>query len=234
MVAYDTDCYTNNVKWNVTSTSSFANVNTYYYVLDDYSTGTITGTGGSGGSGNFVRMSPSYTLARQGFAEAMKKIGPGKRELELPDGAKLCIDDLGNYRIEDKDAKVQYKANRVREFSPHLNASDLLAKFVDYLRTLGIKQHQVLQLPVELFVNWLVIEAAERDQDPIPDGVERIERRPEVRRLLPGPAKPKCLQCGRFIPAVHQQRQFLYCGDAHAQLHLRRPLPQLSHSPGPL
>ena len=66
--------------------------------------------------------------------------------IKLPDGSHLILDDLGNYRVEDKDAKVQYRANRMRDFSPHLNASDLLAQFVRYVGSLGVRQAEVDRL----------------------------------------------------------------------------------------
>lgn len=136
---------------------------------------------------------------------------PGETR-ELPDGSKIIIDDQGNYRIEDKDAQVTYQANRMREFSPYLNASDMLTRFMDYVRGLGVKQHEVLQLPLELFVNWLIIEAAERDQDPVPEGVVR----PEEHKLLAAVTKPKCLRCGKFIPKTHRQYNFPFCDPPHA------------------
>lgn len=109
----------------------------------------------------------------------------------------------------------------MREFSPHLNASDLLAQFVKYVGSLGVKQTEVLQLPVELFINWLIIEAAERDKDQVPDGVIPVGK--QVQALL----KPNCRKCGRFIPAMHRQHRFPFCNARHAKLYLE------SHAPAP-
>lgn len=143
---------------------------------------------------------------------------PGKRSLGLPDGSKLEIDDLGNYTIHDKDAKVTYKANRIREFSPHLNASDLLAQFVRYVGGLGVRQKEVLSLPIELFINWLVIEAAERDQDQIPAEVVPVERHP----VLATARRPRCLGCGKFIPRLYYRNRFPFCGPEHGARHAQR------------
>src|SRR5574341_266260 len=88
---------------------------------------------------------PSYQL----IPTIPDKLPAGERTIELPDGSKLILDNNGNYRIEDKDAKVTYKAHRLREFSPHLNASDLLAQFVHYVGSLGVRQGEVLGLPIE-------------------------------------------------------------------------------------
>jgi hypothetical protein len=146
------------------------------------------------------------------------KLPAGKRTLELPDGAKLHVDDAGNYRIEDKDAKVTYRANRNRDFSPHLNASDMLAAFVRHVGALGLKQKEVLGLPIELFISWLVIEAAERDQDPIPEDVKRIEHHSAIATVL----RPKCLQCGRFIPRLNHEVRFPFCRPEHGAQYIGR------------
>lgn len=117
------------------------------------------------------------------------------REYKMPDGSYIRVDKLGNYTVEDKDAKVIYKANRIRDFSPHLNASNMVAKFVEYVGSLKIDPGEILNLPIELFINWLVIEAAERDQDPIPEGVVPITQHDRLKRVL----HPQCMSCGRFI-----------------------------------
>ena len=133
--------------------------------------------------------------------------------LKLPDGAKLIVDNDGNYRIEDKDAKVTYQANRLREFSPYLNASDLLAKFVEYVGTLGVRRGEAVMLPLNLFVAWLVIEAAGRDGDPIPQDIAPIEN------TLAKVVRPKCLMCGKFVRRVSR---FPFCSPAHGAIYLEK------------
>jgi hypothetical protein len=145
------------------------------------------------------------------------------RAYQLPDHSRLVIDDHGNYKIEDQDAKVTYQANRIREFSPHLNASDMLAKFVEYVGSLGVRQTEVLSLPIELFINWLIIEAAERDHDPVPPEVVPVPQHRELKMLV----KPKCLKCGRFIPALHRRHRFPFCDPQHAGVYLQRQRPAL-------
>jgi hypothetical protein len=146
------------------------------------------------------------------------KITAGKKEIELPDGAKLIVDDLGNYRIEDKDAKVTYRANRVREFSPHLNASDLVAQFVEYVGGMGLKRQDVLNLPLQLFIHWLVIAAAERDSDDIPADIIPVRQHPRLKAAL----CPKCLSCGRFVKRLHVQHRFPFCSVEHGAAYVER------------
>jgi hypothetical protein len=149
--------------------------------------------------------------------DSRRPLAVGK-DYRLPDGSLLSIDGSGNYKIEDKDAKVTYKANRVREFSPHINASDMLADFVKYVGSLGVKQSEVLGLPLELFVNWLIIEAAERDQDPVPQDVVRVDHHPALLSVR----KPKCRSCGRFIKRMNHQHRFPFCGISHAESYIEK------------
>jgi hypothetical protein len=114
-----------------------------------------------------------------------KLVVPKGRDLLLPDGTVLHIDDLGNVRIDDANAKVIYQASRMREFNPYINASDLLASFIRYLGTLGLGRSDAGQIPVALFINWLVIEAATRDGDPIPDDVLPLPAHPFLQQRLP-------------------------------------------------
>lgn len=101
-------------------------------------------------------------------------VGAGAR-VNLPDGAVIDIDDKGSYKINDKNAKVVYQANRVREFNPFINASDLLERFIaDVGKIDGIDQSNVLRVPVEGFINWLIRQAAQKDGDKM-DGLPTVE-----------------------------------------------------------
>jgi len=144
------------------------------------------------------------------------KIPAGQRTIELPDGAKLVLDDKGNYHIDDSDAQVIYQANRVRDFSPHLNASDMVADFVRYVGDLGVRKSDVLGLPLHLFISWLVIQAAERDGDAIPADVLPVDQDP----VLVAARRPRCLRCGRFVKQLHHQCRFPFCSPEHGAEYL--------------
>jgi len=146
------------------------------------------------------------------------KLPAEARELELPDGAKLIIDGAGNYRVDDQDAQVVYQANRIREFSPHLNASDMVARFVEYVGSLGVRKADVLGLPLHLFIAWLVIEAADRDGDDVPEGIVAVDKDPYVI----GSVRPRCLGCGRFIKKLHQRNRFPFCSPEHGARYMRQ------------
>lgn len=150
-------------------------------------------------------------------AGATRRVLGVDKDYLLPDGAKLVIDHDGNYKIDDKDAKVIYKANRVRDFSPHINASEMLAQFVEYVGTLGVRQTEVLTLPIELFINWLIITAAERDHDPVPEDVVVADH-----KALVTLRNPRCLYCQRFITRLSMERRFPFCNLDHGGRYLIR------------
>jgi hypothetical protein len=110
---------------------------------------------------------------------------PAERsEYVMPDGSVLLVDDYGNYRIEDHEAKVTYKANRNREWNPYVSASDLLEAFVGEVgKHPLVNQMNVLKLPVEAFVNWLIVQAAKKDGDSL-SGLPTVE---DALLALPAP-----------------------------------------------
>lgn len=113
-------------------------------------------------------------------------------EYLLPDGATILIAVDGSYTIEDENAKVVYRACRVREFNPYINASDLLEAFIREVGKLdGVDQGDVLDLPIEAFINWIILEAAKKDGDPL-EGLPSVES--ALARRLPGPEAQRQLQ----------------------------------------
>jgi hypothetical protein len=109
--------------------------------------------------------------------------------VETPDGTIIKIDTDGNIKIIDDNAKIIYKASRFREFNKYINASDLLEEFIRFSGSLGIRQSEVLNIPIELFINWLILKAAEQDGESLND-IPQIKYQKKIKR---------CLYCGRFI-----------------------------------
>lgn len=95
---------------------------------------------------------------------------------------------------------------RPQGFNRYVNASDLLEEFIRFLGENRVHQDQVLELPVDFFVKWLIIRACEEDGE-----------EPNVTLALPPPkAQPRCLGCRRFMPKrtvfpVHSGR----CAEAY-------------------
>lgn len=74
-------------------------------------------------------------------------------------------------------------------FNKYVNASDLLEEFIAFLGTEGVRKGEIMALPVELFIKWLVIRACEVDRE-----------EPGVVLTLPAPRpQPRCLGCGRWM-----------------------------------
>lgn len=74
------------------------------------------------------------------------------------------------------------------EFNPYINASDLMAEFIAFVGAQGVRQGEVMGLPVELFIKWLVVRACEADD---------VE--PNVELVVPRRPQPRCLGCQRFM-----------------------------------
>lgn len=150
--------------------------------------------------------------------DGLALIADHEQRFKLPDGSVLEVDAMGNFHIDDTNAKVVYQASRVREFNPYLNASDQLVRFIEYVGRLGLRRQEAASLPLSLFVNWLIIEAAEKDRDPIPDGVSLLPQHPDLRKRL----RPRCLVCHRFVKRSLALQGFSYCTPEHAIAYARR------------
>lgn len=138
---------------------------------------------------------------------------------DLEDGAKLIIDDKGNYRIEDKNAKITYKSNNVREFNKYINSSDLLADFIADMGKMGADARQVLEIPIQYFIRWLICKSAEQDGEDSTETVPVIAN-DTVKVLELKQNRCKC--CGRYISQLNLSHGLLFCNGRHADKFLER------------
>jgi len=136
--------------------------------------------------------------------------------LELPDGTIINVDDNGNFEILDDDAKIIYKANRVREFNRYMNASDLLEAFIEDLGKANVKQGEVLSVPIEMFINWIIHKSAEQDGDSIPQDIPSLEDNKYKH--------PQCKCCGRFIKKSLFAKGLHFCDGDHYQKYIEKSL----------
>lgn len=205
-----TQLSTSSAAWNnpfTTTTSS--NITT---LLSNGTGGMGTGTGSGGVTGwiNVPAPWPPHVTAKS----LLDNIRAGDElTVGLPDGARLIVERSGNYKIEDKNAKITYKANRVREFNTYLNASDRLEDFIRYCKGFDISQHEMVDLPIKLFIMWLITEAASADQLP-PNDSHQIE---DIKRLnleIKRKHHPRC-KCGRFIHRTRAAQGFMFCNGLH-------------------
>jgi hypothetical protein len=123
--------------------------------------------------------------------------------IKLPDGTIIKVESDGSFNIQDKNAKVTYRANRVRDFNTFINASDKLEAFIKFCGQQGIRKEEMLQLPINLFIGWLILEAAKADREPEPS----IPLLPNLRKHI----RPRC-KCGRFISFDSVKKHVAFCG----------------------
>lgn len=95
-------------------------------------------------------------------------------------------------------------------FNKYVNGSDLMEEFIRYLGTEGVRKGEMMELPVELFIKWLIIRACEEDKEET-----------DVVLKLPAPKQqPRCLSCRRWM----RQAQVLLCGPPCATRYFARNL----------
>lgn len=178
---------------------------------------TTSGTSLTGGNPfNDVTIRPVW---RQIFLQGIDDVAGLKIEacddenneakIELPDGSRLIFDKLGNYRHFKADGKVKYQANWSRAFNRYVNCSDLLEEFIGDLGMVGCPQDKVLKINLEVFINWLIIRAAEQDKDE--EAAKDVPRLEDQKDLT----HPRCKCCGRYIPRRFDLLGIHFCNDEH-------------------
>lgn len=134
--------------------------------------------------------------------------------IKLPDGTIIEVDKNGNFKIEDKDSKVVYKSNSIREFNKYMNASDLLEDFIEDLGKANVKQGEVLAIPIEMFINWIIHKSAEQDGDEIPKDIPSLEDNSYKH--------PRCKCCGKFIKKEIVAKGLYFCNGSHYQKYMEK------------
>lgn len=169
--------------YSPTGSGSTTYSNVYLYSTGTSSTTVSTVYPDNGGNLVWVRNADNAPVRQQ------DRLYPGQR-VKMPDGSTIEVDNQGNYKILDEDAQVTYKGNRLREFNKYINASDLLEDFIKDLGVAGIKQGEVLGVPIEFFINWLIHKAAEQDGDPVPEELSYLPPQLELFAMADEPKDP--------------------------------------------
>ena len=123
--------------------------------------------------------------------------------ITLPDGGVLEVAADGSYVVNDANSKVIYRANRLRDFNSFMNASDKIEEFIRFCGAVGVRQGDMLGIPLKHFIAWLVLEAAKADGEPEPD----LLLLPDLRRT----ARPHCATCGRFLAKKLKSNKIEFC-----------------------
>jgi hypothetical protein len=136
----------------------------------------------------------------------------------LPDGSELVPDGKGGCQQVASDGTVTYRPCYIRNFNRFLNASDLVDEFIRALGTAGMKQDQVLKVPLGPFIHWLIGKAAEADGDPVPADIPPVSNHPA---LAPFRLAPKCKLCGKFLPRRLAAGGMFFCNGRHMDRYVR-------------
>lgn len=147
-------------------------------------------TGGGTGSGWITKVdwnmgvassSPDLVLTVKAAGDSTYSSILGAYNSQLP-----VTWEIGDEAVEMKPAP---RRPAPKDFNKYINASDLLEEFIRYLGTQRVRSNEVLKLPLDLFVKFLIIRACEEDQE-----------EPNVTLELPKRERaPHCLGCGRFM-----------------------------------
>ncbi len=208
----------NNIRWQGTRSSSLGSITNPILVNSWQPITTVQGPTMQGphlqrGDGQLPH--EDVIVMRDGMQITIKSDGLGARII-LPNGAEIKVDANGDISLDEQNAKIHYRA-APRNFNKFLNTSDVVEEFIRYLGSLDVRQRHVLTLPLGLFINWLVIAAAEADGDPADD------LRPELSNGISAlKARPRCRYCARFIPRAYHDNGVNFCAPAHMERFLAR------------
>lgn len=135
------------------------------------------------------------------------------RKYTLPDGGEIAVDNAGNWSVS-KNGTVQYRAANIRNFNRFLNASDLLEAFIADCGALGVRQNEILRVPIHAFINWLIFKAAEADGEASP-----VPKLPASKPVI-----DRCLFCKRFLPLRLITAGVNFCNGLHLDRYRSREL----------
>jgi len=91
-----------------------------------------------------------------------------------------------------------------RILNKYLNGSDLLEEFILDMKPMGIRQNEILQVPIELFINWMIMKSAEAEDAEIP-----------ALSQLPTKRRDRCWECGQFVTLEQRKASMFFCSGAH-------------------
>lgn len=76
----------------------------------------------------------------------------------------------------------------------------------------------MMEIPIKLFIGWLVLQAAKADKEPEPD----IPLLPDLRKQTTA----RCPGCGRFTLPEMRARKIEFCAPACFEAHYNRNVPE--------
>jgi len=166
----------------------------------------------SAASTQVVRVQHHYPSLEEMFRNKSVDIDFATK-LKMKDGSIIRVDTKGNFQVDDKNAKVIYKGNNIREFNRYINASDIIEEFIRFLgQEFHVNQEQILQVPLELLINFLILRASEEDGDSCDQEIKRLSEGAKKNRYY-----NRCKSCGRFISKKLSDAGINFCNSEHYQ-----------------
>ena len=132
-------------------------------------------------------------------------------QFTLPNGTVLTLGLNDKIVVNDKDAKVLYESPETRRFNRYLNASDLLEDFVGFCGQNNLSKKEFSELPLEIFIYWLIVRAAEADGDSTDEVLPLLTTAVKESNLHG--ARCKC--CGKYLPKKFVDNGINFCSTDH-------------------
>lgn len=125
-----------------------------------------------------------YLRYKNGILKLRDSIFGTLSEIQLPDGAKITFDSKRKrFSIVTKDAKYTYKSKGTLEYNPFIETHDVLERFISYLSQHDVSKKDFMDMPMHLFIKWLVIESAKKDGEPV-DENEVLQLTQNVKEIV--------------------------------------------------
>lgn len=182
----------------MTMSTTTTNATINFYSNSTTATGTTTGLTFSNGGQYYIDPGMSSAMKSLLQIDYTKLTAPQKN-------AMIGLLDSAGYDVEQfmYDAGDLQMVASPRNFNKFINASDLLEEFIKWVGAEGVRQGEVMTLPVEFFIKWLVIRACEEDDE---------EPNVELPALPAPKITPKCLGCGKFMVMIGPVPLHTPCG----------------------
>jgi len=136
----------------------------------------------------------------------------------LPNGVRINLFPDDHIEIDEADGKQLYRTDATRGFNKFLNASDLLEEFIAYCAEQKMTRKDFAELPVSLFIYWLIVRAAENDGDPTHESMPLLTHAVSEQKFKPS----HCKCCGRFLSTKSVSNGINFCSADHLQKFMDR------------
>lgn len=136
----------------------------------------------------------------------------------LPNGVMIKLFRDDHVEVDDSQGFQLYRSAPARDFNRFLNASDLLEEFISYCAQQRVTKKDFAELPISLFIYWLIVRAAETDGDPTEEVVPLLTSAVKQRKAH----THRCRDCGKFLTKRYEDNGISFCSSQHMDHYLER------------